>query len=180
MLRLEDEIDLAHWRTLSSGLPSQRVSAEFPTEKDCEDWFSLNTWPEGCTCPKCAVRRVWFLETRNLIQCSGCDHHFSARSVSRLRGRRVSLRSCFLGAEFIIETTAAGKHHIQTIERFQKIVDLSYRPARSLRIEMFEELKKPLGGFWGGLVCINEMDETHYIENRLDELLEYHGFGDIE
>jgi hypothetical protein len=45
---------------------------------------------------------------------------------------------------------------------------------------MFEELKKPLGGFWGGLVCINEMDETHYIENRLDELLEYHGFGDIE
>jgi hypothetical protein len=71
---------------------------------------------------------------------------------------------------------AANKPGLQTIDRFSKVVGLSYRPARTLRLEMFEELKTPLGGFWGRLICTDEIDERLYIGNRLDALLEYYDF----
>ncbi len=59
-------------------------------------------------------------------------------------------------------------------------MNLSYRSARTLRLEMFEELKKPLGGFWGRLICTDEVDESFYIGDRLDELLEYYDFDDLK
>lgn len=74
---------------------------------------------------------------------------------------------------------AKNRPNIVTINAFAKVVGLSYRPARILRMEMFEELKKPLGGFWGTLICTDEVDESLYIGDRYEDLLEYYDFEDL-
>lgn len=63
-----------------------------------------------------------------------------------------------------------------TIATFSATVGLSYRPARTLRLEMFEELKKPMGGFWGSLLCDDVIDEFAYEGDRLADLIAYYGF----
>ena len=46
------------------------------------------------------------------------------------------------------------------------------------RSSMLRELSKLYGGFWGGMVCVNEMDITHYLEDRLDDLRAHYGFDE--
>ncbi|SDE94475.1 hypothetical protein SAMN04488117_101828 [Celeribacter baekdonensis] len=43
----------------------------------------------------------------------------------------MGLKSCMLGAEFLIVTMAAGRTEIQTVQRFGKVTKLSYGPARN-------------------------------------------------
>ena len=181
MLRItDDEINVRHWRALSSHLQQGKVADRFSTEEDCEELLFQSIWELGYRCPKCEFEDgIWVLKTRRMYQCPNCRHQYSAKSASRLYRKRASLLGCFKGAEFIIETMAANMPGLQTINRFSKVVDLSYQPARNLCLEMFEELKKPLGGFWGRLICTDEVDERVYLGDRLDALLEYYDFDDL-
>lgn len=178
MLRLSDEkIDIRHWKLLSKSLRGGNVRTAFSSEEDCEEAVFQSIWELGYKCPKCGFEaKLWNLNTRRMYQCSECRHQFSARSQTPLQGKRALFIDCFKGAEFMIETLAANNHCVLTINKFAKVVDLSYRSARLLRLEMFEELKRPLGGFWGRLICTDEVDESLYIEDRLDALLEYYDF----
>jgi len=46
------------------------------------------------------------------------------------------------------------------------------------KMEMYEELKKPMGGFWGNLICTDEVNEGLYIGDRFEDLLEDYGLAD--
>ena len=180
VLRISDEkIDIRHWELLSKSLRGGSVRTAFLTEKDCEEAVFQSIWELGYECPNCGFEgKFWNLKTRFMYQCSECRHQFSARSQTPLKGKRAYFLNCFKGAEFIIETMAANNHGVLTINKFAKVVDLSYRSARLLRLEMFKELKMPLGGFWGRLICNDEVDESLYVKDRLDALLEYYDFDD--
>jgi transposase-like protein len=182
MLRLSGEkIDIRHWELLSKSLRGGNVRTAFLTEKDCEEAVFQSIWELGFECPNCQFEgKFWNLKTRSMYQCSECGHQFSARSRTPLRRKRIPFLDCFKGAEWIIITMAAENSAVMTIDRFSTIMDLSYRSARILRLELFEELKKPLGGFWGRLICTDEVDESLYIGDRLDKLLEYYNFDDLK
>ncbi|APX12425.1 transposase [Tateyamaria omphalii] len=180
MLRIsDDEVDIQHWRGLSANLQPGKVADRYLTEEDCEEVLFQTIWKLGYRCPKCDFEGdIWIIKTRRKYECPNCRHQYTGRSVSRMYGKRASLLGCFKGAEFIIETMAGNKPHIQTINRFAELVGLSYRPARTLRLEMFEELKKPMGGFWGSLLCNEDFDEYLYNGDRLEDLLNYYDFED--
>ncbi len=76
---------------------------------------------------------------------------------------------------------AANRRNILTIKTFAETVDLkNYRTARALRIEMFKELQKPLGGFWGRLICVDAVQERFDSQDRLEELINYYDFGSLK
>ncbi|QRF65539.1 transposase [Ponticoccus alexandrii] len=165
-----------HWKLLSTGLPEGGIESLFATEIECVERMEALLWPEGRDCPRCRSKKFWLIKERNLYECANCSHQFSPWSSTPMAKRKVGLKSCMLGAEFLIVTMAAGRTEIQTIQKFAKVTGLSYRPARDLRSSMCEELSKLFGGFWGGMVCVNEMDITHYVEDRLDALRAHYGF----
>ena len=182
MLRLSDEkINIKHWKNLAGSLTKYKVADRFLTEEECEEAVFQSNWELGYRCPNCQFEDgIWSLKTRRMYQCPRCRHQYSVRADNPLKGKRASILNCFKGAEWMIVTIASNKLGLLTIKTFAKTVDLSYRPARTLRLEMFEELKKPLGGFWGRLICTAEVDESLYIGGRLDELLEYYDFDDVK
>jgi len=182
MLRIKgEEIDLEHWRRLRAHMPKGMVAEQFKTEEDCEQHLFQTIWKLGYQCPKCDHEGgVWVLKTRRMYQCPSCRHQFSGRSVTNMYRKRASLLGCFKGAEWMIVTMASGIFVNQTIAKFSTVVGLSYRPARKLRLEMFEELKRPMGGFWGSLLCDDVIDEFAYDGDRLEDLLAYYDFDDLE
>ena len=179
MLRISDD-DIKHWEELRRHLGKDKVVKQFPTEEDCEEFLFQSIWQLGYRCPKCEFEDgIWHLKTRRMYQCPNCRHQYSVKSASRLYRKRASLLGCFKGAEFIIVMMAKNRPSLVTIKAFSKVVGLSYRPARTLRMEMFEELKKPMGGFWGNLICTDEVNESLYLGDRFEELLEYYDFEDL-
>jgi hypothetical protein len=75
---------------------------------------------------------------------------------------------------------AANRRNVLTIKKFAKIVNLkNYRTARALRLEMFKELQKPLGGFWGRLICVDAVQESVNSEDRLEALMNYYDFDSL-
>lgn len=165
-----------HWQLLSTGLPEEGIDSLFASEDECIERMEAVHFPEGRDCPRCQNKKFWLLEGRGLYECKRCKHQFSPWASTPMARRKVSLKSCMLGAEFIILSLAAGRVEIQTIRKFAKVTGLSYRPAGVLRSSMYEELSKLYGGFWGAIVCVNEMDITHYLEKRMDDLLAHYGF----
>ncbi len=182
VLRIKDEdIDLEHWQKLRAHMPKGMVAENFKTEADCERHLFQTIWKLGYRCPKCDyVGGIWVLKTRRMYQCPSCRHQYSARSVTNLYRKRASLLGCLKGAEWIIANMASGSFGKLTIATFSSTVGLSYRPARTLRLEMFEELKKPMGGFWGTLLCDDVIDEFVYEGDRLADLIAYYGFDDAQ
>ncbi|APX12397.1 hypothetical protein BWR18_12450 [Tateyamaria omphalii] len=178
MLRInEDDIDFEHWRKLRAHMPKDMVAKIFKTEEDCERHLFQTIWKLGYRCPKCDYEGgIWVLKTRRMYQCPSCRHQYSARSVTSLYRKRASLLGCLKGAEWIIANMASESFGRLTIATFSTTVGLSYRPARKLRMEMFEELKKPMGGFWGSLLCNDVIDEFAYEGDRLADLIAYYGF----
>ena len=171
--------ELKHWEELRRHLGKEKVVDLFPTEEDCEELLFQSIWQLGYSCPKCGFEGdIWRLKTRRMYQCPSCLHQYSSKSASRLYRKRASLLSCFKGAEYIIVTMAKNRPSLITIDVFSRVVGLSYRPARTLRMEMYEELKKPMGGFWGNLICTDEVNEGLYIGDRFEDLLEDYGLAD--
>lgn len=164
---------------LSTGLPKEGMMNAFATEQDAEDRLSSIVWPEGRYCPKCASVKSWYIEDRKLYECTDCTWQFSLKSVSKLRRSKVSLHKSLWAAErLILSCVIEQRRSQQTIQHFRGIVRCSYQAARNLRISMFNELKTVRGGFWGQLVCVNEMDESHYDEARMQELFDQYSFFD--
>lgn len=182
MLRLNNaKIDKNHWMNLGKSLNKYKVADRFLNEDECEEAVFQSIWELGYECPKCnSEGKVWTLKTRRMYQCTDCSYQYSSRSRTPLRRKRVSFLRCFEGAEWIIATMAVENPAIMTIDKFRGIVLLSYRSARTLRLEMFEELQKPLGGFWGRLICTDEVEESFSVENRLAELIEHYDFDDLK
>ena len=179
MFRISED-DIPHWKNLYKHLDEYKVADKYQTEEDCEEALFQLMWELGYRCPKCGYEDgIWHLKTRRMYQCPSCRHQYSAKSASRLYRKRASLLGCFKAAEFIIVMMAKNRPNLVTIKAFSKVVGLSYRPARTLRMEMYEELKKPMGGFWGNLICTDEVNESLYLGDRYDELLEYYDFQDL-
>jgi len=172
MLRLSgDDLDVTHWRMLASGLPKQGIKDAFPTLAAAERRLATVVWPDSPYCPKCQSEDSWYIKSRNLRQCKGmydgkkCKKQFSLRSVSPLRRSRIPLHKLFYGASTLIWTLAKEERSTQrTIDYLQQQMDCSYVPARNQRLSMFADLKMDRGGFWGSLICINEMTPASYAD----------------
>ncbi|WP_081784032.1 transposase [Sulfitobacter donghicola] len=169
MLRLSgDELDVTHWRMLASGLPKQDIKDAFPTLAAAERRLATVVWPDGPRCPKCQTDDSWYIKSRNLRQCrrEKCrKKQFSLRSVSPLRRSRIPLHKLFYGASSLIWALAKDDLSTQrTISQLQKVMGCSYVPARNQRLSMFADLKTDRGGFWGSLICINEMTPASYAD----------------
>ena len=172
MLRIPDgDFDLTHWRMLASGLPKQDIKDAFPTLAAAERRLATVVWPDGPRCPRCQSEDSWYIKSRNLRQCKGmyegkkCKKHFSLRSVSPLRRSRIPVHKLFYGASSLIWALAKDELSTQrTIKQMQKVMGCSYVPARNQRLSMFADLKTDRGGFWGSLICINEMTPASYAD----------------
>jgi hypothetical protein len=76
---------------------------------------------------------------------------------------------------------AADRRNVLTINSFAGIVNLkNYRTARALRLQMFKELQKPLGGFWGRLICVDAVQESVDSQDRLEELMNYYDLESLK
>lgn len=172
MLRLSgDELDVTHWRMLASGLPKQDIKDAFPTLAAAERRLATVVWPDGPRCPKCQSEDSWYIKSRNLQQCNGmyegkkCKKQFSLMSVSPLRRSRIPLHKLFYGASSLIWLLAIEERSAKrTIKRMQKVMGCNYVPARNQRLSMFADLKTDGGGFWGNLICVNEMTPASYAD----------------
>lgn len=185
MLRSNDETaDIGHWEKVAQHLPEEIVADRFLTKEECEAAVFQSIWELGYKCPRCEFEgKSWVLKSRGIFQCPcpDCRFQYSARSQTPLRRKSVPFLDCFKGAEWIIATMAANRRNILTINSFAVIVNLkNYRTVRALRLEMFKELQKPLGGFWGRLICVDAVQESIDSQDRLEALMDYYDFGSLK
>lgn len=169
MLRLSgDDLDVTHWRMLASGLPKQGIKKAFPTLAAAERRLATVVWPDGPYCPKCESEDLWYIKSRALWQCKDSEckkEQFSLRSVSPLRRSRIPLHKLFYGASSLILALAKdGLSPQRTSKHLQKVMGCNYVPARNQRLSMFADLNTDRGGFWGSLICINEMTPASYAD----------------
>lgn len=126
----------------------------FPDDAACAAYLAAARWPEGFTCPSCAHRKAWQLETKAFTyECSRCRRQTSVTAGTVMHGSKLGL-SVWFWAAYLMATHSNGISALQ----LQKQLGLgSYKTAWLLCAKLRRAMVAPDRWPLAGLV---EVDET--------------------
>ena len=127
--------------------------AMLSTEEQCRAYLERQKWPDGFRCPRCGGDKSWYVASRRLRVCSGCQHHCSLTAGTALQGTRKPLRAWFW-AMYLLTSSKGGL----SAKELQHHLGCSYQTAwtwlHKLRAAMVVPDREPLTGEV-------EVDETY-------------------
>jgi len=96
----------------------------FSTEQDCIEALIEVRWPDGFVCPNCSYNKAYFIATRDLYQCSKCNHQTSITAGTIFHSTKIPLVMWF----WAIYLTASDKGGISAL-RLAKQIGVSWPTA---------------------------------------------------
>jgi hypothetical protein len=123
----------------------------FPNDDACAKYLEVMRWPEGFTCPKCALHAdPWRMENRSsvIVRCSGCRSDISLTAGTVMQDTRTPLSTWFWAA-YLMTTQTPGISSTQ----FQRQLGLSSRQTsftmlHKLRSCMVRPDRDKIGAEW--------------------------------
>lgn len=175
------------------GLSVHEFLKSYGTEEDCRNRLFKMRWPTGFSCPKCGCHQYYSITTRNLYQCTMCQHQSSLISGTIFESSKLPLTTWFLGIYFVTQSKdgLSGLHlrrllgiSVNAAFRMkQKIQHVMKSADDSLRLEDLVELDDV---YWGGkksgkrgrgalgktpfLAAVSCNDEGHPIHMRMSKV----------
>lgn len=99
----------------------------YGTEKSCAEVLSKTRWPDGFMCPHCGTTKAYYVQGRNVYQCSGCRHQVSVTADTMFHSTNLPLVKWF----WAIYLTASDKGGISAL-RLCKHIKVSWPTARNM------------------------------------------------
>jgi len=110
--------------------------SRFQTESDCLNYLQELKWPTGFICPQCSHTHANFIKTRQLYQCSVCQHQTSIKAGSLFHRSHLPLRKWLWAIYFV----GSDKGGISAV-RLSKLIEVNWRTARL----MLKKLRQAMG-----------------------------------
>ncbi|MCX7820277.1 MAG: transposase [Brevinematales bacterium] len=110
----------------------------YSTDTICRERLFKMRWPNGFICPKCGNKHYYFLEGRNLYQCSNCKYQASVTAGTIFHKSRTSLKKWFW-AIYLVSKDKGGisalalKKHINVCYQTAWLMLHKIRNAMNLR-----------------------------------------------
>jgi len=108
----------------------------FNDEESCRNYLKELKWQNGFICPRCGHDHSHFISTRQLYQCSGCQHQTSVTAGTLFHRSHLSLQKWFWAVYFV----GSDKGSISAV-RLSKLIDVNWRTARLV----LKKLRKAMG-----------------------------------
>lgn len=97
---------------------------EFPDETSCRSHFRLQREEQGITCKKCGSTHQYWLEGKQMWQCSKCRFRTSLRSGTIMQASKLSFRKWYLAMAFM----TFSKKGISAKEMQRQLAHKFYEP----------------------------------------------------
>jgi len=122
----------------------------FNDEESCRRYLKELKWQKGFICPRCGHDHSHYIATRQLYQCSGCQHQTSVTAGTLFHRSHLSLQKWFWAVYFV----GSDKGSISAV-RLSKLIDVHWRTARLV----LKKLRKAMGNIYT-LHGIVEVDDA--------------------
>ncbi len=110
--------------------------SRFQTERDCLNYLQELKWPNGFICPQCGHAHAHFIQTRQLYQCSACQHQTSIKAGTLFHRSHLPLRKWFWAIYFV----GSDKGSISAV-RLSQLIEVNWRTAWL----MLKKLRQAMG-----------------------------------
>lgn len=108
----------------------------YATEESCIEALIKIRWPKGYFCPNCSCNKAYFIASRNLYQCSNCNHQTSITAGTIFHSTKLPLIMWF----WAIYLTATDKGGISAL-RLAKQLGVSWPTAWKMLRKIREAMK---------------------------------------
>ncbi len=99
----------------------------YGTERACAKELAKVRWPDGFQCPECGSKKAYFIETRQLHQCSQCRHQVSVTADTLFHSTKLPLVKWFW-AIFLVASDKGGLSAL----RASKLLGVSWPTAHNI------------------------------------------------
>jgi transposase-like protein/ribosomal protein L37AE/L43A len=103
----------------------------YGTERACVNELTKVRWPDGFQCPECGSQKAYYIENRQLHQCSQCRHQVSATAGTLFHSTKLPLVKWF----WAIYLVASDKGGISAL-RASKLLGVSWPTAQSILLKI--------------------------------------------
>jgi transposase-like protein/ribosomal protein L37AE/L43A len=103
----------------------------YGTERACVNELTKVRWPNGFQCPECGSQKAYYIENRQLHQCSQCRHQVSATAGTLFHSTKLPLVKWF----WAIYLVASDKGGISAL-RASKLLGVSWPTAQSILLKI--------------------------------------------
>jgi len=81
-----------------------KFAERFPDESSCQAYFQEKRVKEGVICKNCSCSDHYWLHSKNMFQCKGCEFWTSIKSGTLMENSNLSLRKWLVAITFISAT----------------------------------------------------------------------------
>lgn len=108
-----------------------KFAERFPDESSCIAYFQEKRVKEGVICKKCSCYDHYWLHSKNMFQCKGCEFRTSIKSGTVMENSNLSLRKWLMAITFISATkqgfSALELQRQMGFSRYQTVLDLYHK-----------------------------------------------------
>lgn len=125
----------------------------FGTETACRDALIRHRWPDEYCCPKCDSRHAYWVESRDLFECTSCKYQVSPTAGTIFHKTRTCLQKWFL-AIYLLASTKKSPSSAE----FKRQLGVSGQTAWTMRRKIMYAMARRDNELmlWG----VVELDET--------------------
>ena len=99
----------------------------YGSERACAKELAKVRWPDGFQCPECGSKKAYYIETRQLHQCSQCRHQVSVTADTLFHSTKLPLVKWFW-AIFLVASDKGGLSAL----RASKLLGVSWPTAHNV------------------------------------------------
>ncbi|MFA5054115.1 MAG: IS1595 family transposase [Parcubacteria group bacterium] len=131
------------------------LQKQFSTQHKCEVFLRRMRWPNGVTCPKCGAQHPYWLQDRNLWECSACSYQFSVTAGTIFHRSRTPLGKWFIAVWLMVESKKGV-----SAKQIERTIGVTYKTAWRIAMQIRQAMR-PGYGFEDKLAGIVEVDEAY-------------------
>ena len=125
---------------------------EFSEEAACRKYLTELRWPNGVECPRCEMRWLTYVSTRDSYNCLVCDYAFSVTAGTAFHKTHISLTKWFMAVYFMCESKKG-----MSSNQLSRMLHITYKSAWYLTHRVRDAVSRADIPMLGGIV---EVDET--------------------
>ncbi len=108
-----------------------KFAERFPDESSCLAYFQEKRVKEGVICKNCSCSDHYWLHSKNMFQCKGCEFRTSIKSGTMMENSNLSLRKWLMAITFISATkqgfSALELQRQMGFSRYQTVLNLYHK-----------------------------------------------------
>ena len=125
---------------------------EFSEEEDCRRYLTELRWKNGVICPRCEMKWITYISTRDSYNCLTCDYAFSVTAGTAFHKTHIPLTKWFMAVYFMCESKKG-----MSSNQLSRMLELTYKSAWYLTHRVRDAVSQADIPMLGGVV---EVDET--------------------